>query len=79
MAPAMTMMTNGLTIRIMIAAMTTMTEQRTRPLRIVGALRRSLTLSVACLAGTASGSSEAPALPAWVAAMGSDCVGVSMP
>lgn len=55
----MTMMTNGLTIRIMIAAMTTMTEQRTRPLRIVGALRRSLTLSVACLAGIASGSAEA--------------------
>ena len=55
----MTMMTNRMTIGIMIAAMAKMTERRTRPLRVAGALCRSFTLWAACLAGIASGPADA--------------------
>ena len=59
MASAMTMMTNGLAIGIMIFAMTTMTERRRRPRRVAGALCRSFALSVACLVGIAAGPADA--------------------
>ena len=44
---------------IMIVAMTTRTERRTQPRRIVGDWWRSLALPVACLAGIASGPADA--------------------
>ena len=55
----MTVMTNGMTFGIMIAAMTTMTERRTLPRRVAGALCRRFTLWAACLVGIASGPVEA--------------------
>lgn len=55
----MTKMTNGVTIGIMIAAMTTMTERRTPPRRVADALCRRFMLWAACLVGIASGPAEA--------------------
>lgn len=55
----MTMMTNGMTIRIMIAAMTTMTERHTPPRRAAGALCGSFALWAACLVGIAPAPADA--------------------